>query len=75
MFLDDDDRLYFYWGCSNNTPIWGVELNRETMRPVGEKVPLIIGDPWGRGYERFGEDHSENPRTEEEIDQLFNAFL
>ena len=75
MFLDDDDRLYFYWGCSNNTPIWGVELNRETMRPVGEKVPLIIGDPWSRGYERFGEDHSENPRTEEEIDQLFNAFL
>lgn len=23
LFLDDDGRLYFYWGCSNMTPIWG----------------------------------------------------
>lgn len=75
MFLDDDGRLYFYWGCSNNTPIWGVELERETLRPIGEKAALITGDPWSRGYERFGEDHSENPRTEEEIDRLFSAFL
>ena len=38
-------------------------------------MALITGDPWCRGYERFGEDHSENPRTEEEIDCLFTAFL
>jgi hypothetical protein len=75
MFLDDDGKLYFYWGCSNNTPIWGVELDRETMQPIGEKKALISGDPWQRGYERFGEDHSENPRTEEEIDRLFSGFL
>lgn len=75
MFLDDDGRLYFYWGCSNNTPIWGVELDRETLQPIGEKVALITGDPWSRGYERFGEDHSVNPRTEQEIDRLFAAFL
>ena len=75
MFLDDDGRLYFYWGCSNNTPIWGVELDRKTMRPIGGKVALINGDPWSRGYERFGEDHCENPRTEAEIDRLFDAFL
>ena len=75
MFLDDDGRLYFYWGCSNNMPIWGVELDRETLRPIDKKVPLITGDPWSRGYERFGEDHSENPRTEEEINRLFDAFL
>ena len=75
MFLDDDGRLYFYWGCSNNTPIRGMELDRDTMRPIGESVPLITGDPWRRGYERFGEDHCESPRTEEEIDRLFGAFL
>lgn len=75
MFLDDDGRLYFYWGCANNTPIWGVELDRETLRPIGEKAALIFGDPWRRGYERFGEDHCENPRTEEEIDRLFSDFL
>ncbi len=27
------------------------------------------------GYELFGEDNSENPRTEEEIDRLFREFL
>lgn len=75
MFLDDDGRLYFYWGCSNNTPIRGVELDRETMRPIGESVSLITGDPWQRGYERFGENHCESPRTEKEIDRLFGAFL
>ena len=75
MFPDEDGRLYFYWGCSNNTPIWGVELDQETMRPLGEKVSLITGDPWRRGYERFGEDHSENPRTDTEIDRLFEDFL
>ena len=75
MFPDEDGRMYFYWGCSNNTPIWGVELDQETMRPLGEKVSLITGDPWRRGYERFGEDHSENPRTDTEIDRLFEDFL
>lgn len=23
LFLDDDGKLYFYWGCNNVTPIWG----------------------------------------------------
>lgn len=75
MFLDDDGRLYFYWGCSNTTPIWGVELDRETMRPMADKVALISGDPWRHGYERFGEDHSQQPRTKAETDLLFAAFL
>ena len=22
MFWDDDGRVYFYWGCSNTSPIW-----------------------------------------------------
>ena len=29
FFLDDDDRLYLYWGCSDNNPIYGVELDFE----------------------------------------------
>ena len=75
MFLDDDGKLYFYWGCSNSTPIWGVELDRETMRPLADKVSLISGDPWHHGYERFGEDHCQQPRTEAETEMLFAAFL
>ena len=55
LFLDDDGRLYLYWGCTNTQPIWGVELDRETLQPLGEKVPLIHGDPEHLGYERPGE--------------------
>lgn len=75
LFPDDDGRLYFYWGCANATPIWGVELDRETMRLVGEKKELIWGNPYEHGYERFGDDHCENPRTEEEIEALFQETL
>ncbi len=75
LFLDDDGRLFFYWGCANATPIWGVELDRETMLPIGEKHELIWGDPYRNGYERFGDDHCENPRTEDEIEELFQEHL
>ena len=75
LFADDDGRTYFYWGCANATPIWGVELDPETMHPVGEKKKLIFGDPYHIGYERFGENHCENPKSEEEIDRLFQEFL
>ena len=44
LFVDDDGRMYFYWGCSNQTPIWGVELAPETMKPLTEKKELIWGD-------------------------------
>ena len=57
LFCDDDGRLYFYWGCSNITPIWGVELDRETMRPIGEKKAMFQMDNKSRGYERVGKDH------------------
>jgi hypothetical protein len=57
LFCDEDGRLYFYWGCSNITPIWGVELDRETMRPIGEKQVMFTMDNKARGYERVGMDH------------------
>ena len=75
LFQDDDGRLYFYWGCSNSTPIWGVELDPITLQPIGEQKELIFGNPYAYGYERFGEDHCERPKTEAEIDALFESFL
>ena len=75
LFLDDDGRLYFYWGCSNVTPIWGVELDRETMKPKTERVELLFGDPFHKGYERFGEDNSEQPKTEDEVEKLLTDYL
>ena len=55
MFLDEDGRVYLYWGCSNTTPIWGVELDPETMTPIGEKRELIFGRETTNGYERPGD--------------------
>ena len=36
LFFDDDGRVYFYWGCTNTDPSWGVELDPDTFAPVGE---------------------------------------
>lgn len=61
LFADDDGRLYFYWGCSNMTPIWGVELNPDTMERIGEPVVLIENHKKEYGYERTGENHHFDP--------------
>ena len=61
LFLDDDGRLYFYWGCSNLTPIWGVELNPDTMERIGEPVALIGNCNKEHGFERTGENHKYDP--------------
>lgn len=61
LFLDDDGRMYFYWGCSNITPIWGVELDPATMHRLGEPVALIENHKTEYGYERTGEDHHYDP--------------
>lgn len=61
LFLDDDGRLYFYWGCSNMTPIWGVELDPVTMKRLGEPVALIQIHKKEYGWERTGENHHYDP--------------
>jgi len=54
LFQDDDGRVYLYWGCSNETPIHGVELDRTTLRPLGDPVDLIHGDHVAHGWEWKG---------------------
>ncbi|MCH3987849.1 MAG: family 43 glycosylhydrolase [Lachnospiraceae bacterium] len=75
LFLDDDGRIYFYWGCSNVTPIWGVELDPDTMQPKTERIELIHGHPYEIGYERVGEDNSVLPASREEVEAKYQAFL
>ena len=75
LFSDDDGRVYFYWGCSNQTPIYGVELDPDTMEPIGEKKELVFGDPYANGYERIGENNSTLPASEEEIEAGYRAFV
>ena len=75
LFPDDDGRVYFYWGCSNVTPIWGVELDPETMLPKTEPKALIEGHPFEIGYERVGENNSLLPASEEEVEAKYQGFL
>ncbi len=75
LFVDDDGRIYFYWGCANVTPVWGVELDPETMKPLTERKELIWGDAWTKGYERCGEDHCQPPYTKEEAEMRYQGFL
>lgn len=63
LFQDDDGRVYLYSGCSNKTPIWGVELDRNTLQPIGERCDLIQSDVNTRGWERTGVNH--NPENQE----------
>ncbi len=53
LFCDDDGRVYFYWGCGNVEPIWGIELDPETMLPIGEKVACFDQNKDVHGWERF----------------------
>ncbi len=55
LFCDEDGRVYFYWGCSNMTPIWGVEIDPETMLPIGEATELITAKEKENGFERPGD--------------------
>lgn len=52
-FQDEDGKLYFYWGCDPKNPIYGLELDRNTLQPIGEKVKLIFSHNDTYGWERF----------------------
>ncbi len=55
LFVDDDGRLYFYYGCSNVNPIYAVELDPKTLNPIGKSVAVINSDKKNYGWERSGD--------------------
>jgi xylan 1,4-beta-xylosidase len=55
FFLDDDGRLYLYFGSSNDKPIYGQEIDRHTFEPIGERHELIQLHDDVHGWERFAE--------------------
>lgn len=59
FFTDDDGRLYMYNGSSNKFPMYGIELNRKTMQPIGTRKEMYLLEPWRYGWQRFGE-HMDN---------------
>lgn len=61
FFLDDDNRLYCYFGSSNTYPIWVQELDRKTFQPIGERKDLFTLNHERYGWMRFGELYDNNP--------------
>ncbi len=57
LFLDDDGRLYMYYGLSNNAPISVVELNPMTFKEIGSAVNVIYAQASSHGWERRGDDN------------------
>jgi xylan 1,4-beta-xylosidase len=55
FLLDDDGRLYLYHGSSNTFPIYGWEVDRRTLQPIGSRQELIRLHDDVHGWERFGE--------------------
>ena len=56
LFLDNDQRLYLYWGCSDKTPIYGIQIDyKHNFVPMGKPVKLIYGHPEKFGWEVPGD--------------------
>ena len=66
LFLDDTGKLYLYYGCSNVKPIYGVELDRKTLMPIGESVACFNENTAQNGWERPGDTNKskDKPWTE-----------
>ena len=55
LFLDDDGRVYLYYGCHEGGPISGVELDpANQFAEIGKPVDFFWKDPEHHGFERTG---------------------
>lgn len=59
-FLDDDGRLYNYYGSSNFYPMYAYEIDRKTLQPISDRKELIRLNHDMHGWERFGEYNDNN---------------
>lgn len=55
FFTDDDGRLYMYNGSSNSFPLYSIELDRATLKPIGTRQETYKLEDWRYGWQRFGE--------------------
>lgn len=63
LFSDPSGRLFYYWGCSPDGGIWGVELDADNpTRTMGDAKELIPFDPVQFPWEAVGQ-WNQNPRT------------
>ena len=59
FFTDDDGKFYMYNGSSNRYPMYGIELERNSLHPMGTRKEMYALEPWRFGWQRFGE-HMDN---------------
>lgn len=52
---EDDNKLYLYWGSSNEYPLFGTEIRVNDLQTTGITRPIMRLHPEERGWERFGE--------------------
>lgn len=62
LFFDDDGKSYLYWGCGNE-PLFGIELDSNTMMPIGEKTQIIDENKEEHGWERYKCADFEHPKA------------
>lgn len=52
---EDKNKLYLYWGSSNEWPLLGTEVKMKNLQSEGYVKPIIKLKPEDHGWERFGE--------------------
>jgi xylan 1,4-beta-xylosidase len=61
LFSDEDGRLFYYWGCTPRSGIWGVELDAANpTQVIGQPKELIPFLPDSYAFERVGSSN-QNP--------------
>jgi xylan 1,4-beta-xylosidase len=56
-FLDDDGKLYMYYGLSNQAPTGVVELDPYNFTEIGTRVNIVNAQASSHGWERRGDDN------------------
>lgn len=56
FFLDDDNNLFLYWGCSNEAPLYGVQVDyKNNFAFMSEPKVLVHQNPTRYGWEVPGD--------------------
>lgn len=59
VFVDDDNRIYCYYGCNDKLPLYVAELDGENdMALIGEPKPCFYSNPDERGFEVPGDSNT-----------------
>lgn len=64
LFTDDDGRVFCYYGCTNNLPLYVVELDpNNNMALLDGPKECFNSNTWAHGFE-VGGDNNDNPNSE-----------